>query len=177
MTVDYIRMLSQELAEKGYVESAQLLSDGVVSAGEQRAAFDLYRQCLTDAGLTVDGPYDSPIDGLALEHLVSSNGLSFDFFNNTHAACQERYFVDVALVYRETHQARMEPALVEATIRCMADAGVEPAGPATSLAELVGPGGVDSNGVASRRLTVAMDCVRETAHAMYPELPALSIVY
>ncbi|PPF14167.1 hypothetical protein C5C31_04925 [Rathayibacter rathayi] len=170
MGAGQIRALAQEEGEAGHAQQQAALEDGAVTFQEYDEAFARLEACLTDHGVTVEGPVVSPVDGVRYE-------FSSDFGSREQSAalsdideCNAVHWASVAKAYELSQPQSMDPPLVEATSACLRARGLDPAPEADVVAEFVTSVG-EENGDA------VLDCVQHEGARLYPDLPSLTAGY
>jgi hypothetical protein len=164
-----IKQECRQLEEQGYTVQAEMLSDGKVTLEEYREAWDLYRECLEDNGLVIQGPWTSPLDGITIFHAVDYNALADGVGEQLGDECYNRYWMPLGADYVITHPGSMEPAMLEAMADCMAKKGYEVTGDEQLLKDFGGPKPFE-DGALTERGAAAGQCVEAGMNRLHPEI-------
>jgi len=171
LSSDQVIAMGVEAEKNGYEEQAKALSDGVVSASEYRAAYDLVSACVAGKGYLVSDPVVNPLTSTTYEFTYDSNGRDQDSAIDDYQKCEDRYWGDVALAYGSNAPQSIEPQLKEAIVQCMKVASVNiSAADVTTLKDLVG----ENDG---SREQAARDCSLSETQRLYPDMPSVTISY
>ncbi|MWV50662.1 hypothetical protein GRS96_15415 [Rathayibacter sp. VKM Ac-2803] len=170
MSSGRIEALAAQERDAGHEEQAELLEDGVVTFEEYDASFVLYARCLTDKGLSVEGPQISPVDGVRYQSSVDIGTREQTAALADIDECEAVYRTSAAQAYELSQPQVMDAPLAEATAECLRGKGLAATGEETEVADFV-----DSVGEAEAE--EAVDCVLSEASRLYPEMTSLSAGY
>lgn len=156
-----------QLAEEEGASSATMrrIEDGVVTPAEREAAIADYRTCLGDLGIIAGEPLVNPVDGWRVTIDLDMRGDdSPELAESADNCAGEFYGGAIQLGYEMSNPEVMDPLLMAATQKCLADQGVETTGQETNIDDL-GRG----EHLESDRVQLVLECIRTHAWALYPD--------
>ncbi|QHC67316.1 hypothetical protein GSU68_12580 [Rathayibacter sp. VKM Ac-2759] len=170
MSSAQVEALAAQERDAGHGEQAAFLEDGVVTFEEYDASFVLYARCLTDRGLTVEGPQISPVDGVRYQSTADIGTHERTAALADIDECEAVYRTSVAQAYELSQPQVMDAPLAEAAAECLRGKGLAVTGEETDVADFV-------DSVGESESEEAVDCVLSEATRLYPEMTSLSVGY
>lgn len=177
ISADQVRELAKKLASEGKTEQSDVMKSGRVTKGDYEAAFSRLDRCVTDRGYSLTPPQISPIDGVSYSFVFLLNGKSMDTATKDNEDCQEKYWNAVSSVYVNTAAKSMDQALWLASLSCLKSAGYDLSLEKGTLVDMVGENPMGSDGKLSKQADTAVNCVRDHAVQLFPDLPSISVSF
>ncbi|MGQ0777439.1 MAG: hypothetical protein ACT4NY_24020 [Pseudonocardiales bacterium] len=159
---------ASEALAKGFVEQQRILADGLVTADEYRTSVGQNVNCLLRHGIRVSPPVLNPADGLRFIVESTSHGQSVNEYNQAVGECSLRHLSYVEEVYIASYRPVMDQQLRIRVVSCLRQHGVLIPPHVTTVPEIFAEAGATSK-------PFVIDCIRQEAKALHPEMMTLVI--
>lgn len=137
------------------------LGDGVVTVMEYHMAVDRFVTCVRDAGYEVSEPVLSPIDGLSLLYDIVPSGEP-RIYNDAVQSCNLSHISLTEPAFVESQSQVMNETLRQAVVECLRGQGITVTGEERNATEFA---------AVTRNNQVTLNCVFDSTHKLFPELP------
>lgn len=165
-----LREYAIQLREIGAEENAKLIENGELSEKGYLEAATRYQTCMRLAGVELDGPFFSPVDGRSLEWGTPEENTGSPGSLNEQDVCLAAWS-PIVRSFIQTHAAVMDEPLRLAVVSCLQEKGFEAPKGSANFEELSG----GSEQIGSPKFAAAEQCTVTNASALYPDLPAISV--
>lgn len=162
----------KDAAAAGSAENAAAMADGDLTEDEYFSGARRYQECYAAEGVVLPEPITSPVDGLTLEWIYPDE--AFAVVGDAAAELQKcnEQWAPMSAAYA-LHPAYMDPKLRDAVVLCMRDKGYEATGKEERVADFVG----DPSSDQGAQSDVAVRCIMDSSHEVFPEIPQVTVSY
>lgn len=170
LTASQIQQLADKETASGHDEQADLLEDGRLTQEEYAVAFDLLTQCLSSQGVRTTIPVVDPVSNDRFAFSYDFAGVKPDVAVKAIDLCEARYWKSVSIAYSAGVSPHMDPALVEATSKCLQEKGLVTTTSPRSVREFVDALGKES-------VDDITSCIQDAVVKLYPDLSSFTVGY